>query len=107
MKGPEDLEREMKINESFANLSFLLETQPKFKEEFKDQVLKDIEENGAENVLEKTVEFEGEVEVDIQEDPDTHEDRLVLILPGKVREVIPVKKKFSEKYLTQFSASDD
>jgi len=103
VKGPEDLEREMKINESFANLSFLLETQPKLKEEFCDQVRKDIKESGVDKVLEESVEIGEEIDIAVQEDPDTREDRLVLILPGKVREVIPINKKFSEKYLKQFT----
>lgn len=91
----------MKINESFASLSFQLETQPKLKEELKDQVRQDIDANGIETVLESPMEA-GEFEVLIEESPDTHEDQLVVIPEGNVSEKVVIKPKFSEKYLSMF-----
>ncbi|MBU0767253.1 hypothetical protein KKF55_05780 [Patescibacteria group bacterium] len=102
VKGPEDLEREMKVNESFASISFQLETQPKLKEELKDQVLKDIDAHGIEEVLESSIEVGGEFEVLIEENPDTHEDQLVVSPEGNVSESIPIKSSYSEKYLSMF-----
>ncbi|MBU2213208.1 MAG: hypothetical protein ABIA92_02925 [Patescibacteria group bacterium] len=101
VKGPEDLEREMKVNESFASLSFQLETQPKLRESLKDQIRQDIEEYGIEKVLEVPLEA-GEFEVLIEENPDTHEDQLVVAPEGNVSESIPIKPQFTEKYLAMF-----
>ena len=101
VKGPEDLEREMKVNESFASLSFQLETQPKLRELLKDQVRQDIEEHGIEKVLEVPLEA-GEFEVLIEENPDTHEDQLVVAPEGNVAEKVIINPQFSEKYLAMF-----
>jgi len=101
VKGPEDLEREMKVNESFANLSYQLEIQPQLKEELRDQVRKDIDAHGVEAVLEASFEG-GEFDIVIEENPETHMDQLVVAPEGNVSESIPIKLSYSEKYLSMF-----
>ncbi|MBU0458764.1 hypothetical protein KJ652_02915 [Patescibacteria group bacterium] len=106
VKGPEDLERELKVSESYANLSFSLKTEPKIKEELKKQIQEDIDANGIEEVLEQS---EAQRKIDIfrfnisvEENPESHQDQIVVSPEGNVGEKIPIKPSFTEKYLSSF-----
>ncbi len=111
VKGPEDLEREMKWNEAMAELSFTLETEPKVKEALRQQVEKDMQEQGIEQALEGASEAspdakkaleEGRFNLSVEENPETHQDQLAVSPEGTVAEKIPIKKSLSEQYVYQF-----
>jgi len=93
VKGPEDLEREMKWNEAMAELSFAIETEPTIKEALKNQIEKDLREEGVEV---------GDFDILVEENPETNQDQLMMVPEGNVGEKIPVKKSLSEQYVYQF-----
>jgi len=100
VKGPEDLERELGHMEKLANLKFDMESEPKFKQKLKEKIKEDIDAEGLEKVLAGNL--EGDFDVSIEENPDTHEDQLVVCPEGNVSEKIAIKPVFSDKYLAQF-----
>jgi len=103
VKGPEDLEREMKNNEQMADLKFALETEPVIKESLKKNIKEDIDAHGIDSVLESSAEL-GNFDIAIETNPETHQDQLVVLPEGNVSEHIPVTIKFNDKYISQLSA---
>lgn len=106
VRGPEDLERELKHMERLAETKFRLETDPAFREALKERLKEDIAEQGIENILENAditpdarlaVET-GKFNITIEENPRTHEDEMVVIPEGIVREALPIKLSLSERY---------
>ena len=113
VKGPEDLEREMERNEKMAELRFSLESEPHQKSALKDQIEKDMAEQGIEAMLDaseistealKAI-AEGKFHVAISSHPQTHEDTIVLMPEGHVAEKLPIKKSLSDQYAQQFHHS--
>ena len=102
VKGPEDLEKELGQMERLANLKFNMETEPKVKERLKEKIKEDIDAEGMDKVLAGNLE-EGNFDVSIEENPDTHEDQLVVAPEGNVGEKIAIKPAYSEQYITQFA----
>lgn len=113
VKGPEDLERELKRGEQMAELRFHLETEPKIQDRFKEQVSQDMQEQGIENVVEsdqlspqqKQALEQKKFRVTVSSHPSTHQDQVTVLPEGKVQEAIPVKPSFSEQYVAQFLSS--
>ena len=111
VKGPEDLEREMERNEKMAELRFALESEPHLKTALKDQVEKDMKEQGIESLLDapdastealKAL-AEGKFQVAVSSHPQTHEDTVVVMPEGKIAEKLPLKKAFNDRYMHQFA----
>lgn len=109
VKGPEDLEQEMKKSERMADVSFALESDRDASEKLKTTIEKDISEQGVEQILEgdhlspeakKQIEA-GKFTVTISSHPSTHEDAMVIVPEGTVQEKIPVKVRFSDQYSGQ------
>jgi hypothetical protein len=109
VKGPEDLEKEMKRSEQLAEVNFELQSNPEKKERMKSGIEKDIAEQGIEKVLDaknlspelKSSLESGKFTVAISAHPTTHEDTLVVMPEGNIQEKIPVKTTFTEKYTGQ------
>ncbi len=113
VKGPEDLEKELKRGEQLAELSFELQTDEKLREHLKGQCEKDIAEQGIEQVLDtnnmspeakKSLE-QGKFMLAVSSHPTTHDDQLVAVPEGNVQEKIPLKPAFSDRYVAQFLQS--
>ncbi|OGJ56201.1 hypothetical protein A3D88_01255 [Candidatus Peribacteria bacterium RIFCSPHIGHO2_02_FULL_52_16] len=111
VKGPEDLEREMERNEKMAELRFGLESEPQLKAALKNQVEKDMKEQGIESLLDapdastealKAL-AEGKFQVAVSSHPQTHEDTVVVMPEGKIAEKLPLKKAFNDRYMHQFA----
>lgn len=109
VKGPEDLEREMERSERLAELHLALESEPRMNERLKSTLERDIAEQGIDNVLDtdkcspdaKAAIEQGRFDVSVDEDPQTHNDALVVVTEGNVREKVPVKLSFSDAYSEQ------
>ena len=110
VKGPEDLKEEMDKAEKLAELSFALEIEPDMHDRLKGEVLKDIREKGAENILDmpknipektKAALAEGKFRLAVTSHPVTHQDVLTILPEGTVQEKIPVKTSMSESYANQ------
>lgn len=110
VKGPEDLEKELKRGEQMAELSFELQTDEKLRERLRGQAEKDIREQGVENVVDrqnlspeirKALE-QGKFKLAVSSHPLTHDDQLVAVPEGNVQEKIPLKPVFSDRYVAQF-----
>jgi archaellum component FlaD/FlaE len=107
VKGPEDLEREMKKSEQIAEVSFRLETEPETAQRLQDRITKDMKERGVETVLEnedisesaRLALEQGRFNVSVEAHPKTHEDTLVVIPEGNVQDRIPVKPLLNEGYV--------
>ena len=115
VKGPEDLEKELKRGEQLAELSFELQTDEKLREHLKSQCEKDVREQGIEAVLDaqklspemkKAIE-QGKFMLAVSSHPTTHDDQLVAVPlgEGNVQEKIPLKPAFSDRYVAQFLQS--
>ena len=110
VKGPEDLEKEMKKNEQLAELHFGIESEPALQEALKQQVEKDMTEQGIENVLESAPQSadakkaleQGKFKLTVSAHPTTHHDALMVQPEGNVQEKLPVKPAFSDRYVGQF-----
>ena len=111
VKGPEDLEREMERNEKMAELRLGLESEPQLKAALKNQVEKDMKEQGIESLLDapdastealKAL-AEGKFQVAVSSHPQTHEDTVVVMPEGKIAEKLPLKKAFNDRYMHQFA----
>ncbi len=113
VKGPEDLERELKRGEQLAELSFELQTDEKLRERLKGQAEKDVRELGPEHVFDvgemspdtKKALEQGKFLLAVASHPSTHDDQLVAVPEGKVQEKIPLKPMFSDRYVAQFLQS--
>lgn len=106
VRGPEDLEKEMKRNENLAEMSFRLESEPQFHDAMKSRVETDVREKGIEQVMEtqraspeakKNIE-QGKFRLAISSHPKTHQDQIVAVSEGKVQEKLPIKPAFSDAY---------
>lgn len=110
VKGPENLEKEMKRSEQMAELNFTLESEPQIKDRLKSQIEKDVREQGIDAVMEsekiptdiKKIIEQGKFNVAVSSNPSTHDDALVVVPEGNVQEKIPVKVSFSDRYSAQF-----
>lgn len=109
VKGPQDLEREMRRSEALAELHFAMESDLTTRESVRSCVREDIAEQGTDAVLEsrrlspdaeKAI-AEGKFRVAIETHPKTKQDALIVITEGNVQEKLPVKPSFSEKYAGQ------
>lgn len=110
VKGPEDLEHEMKHNELLAELKFAMEAEPTIAHALKEQVREDADRHGLESVLrieyapdaiKKAIE-QGKFSLTVRSHPKTQVDQLVVVPEGGVAEALPVTLRFSEQYLGQF-----
>ncbi len=109
VKGPEQMERELKKAEQLAELHFALESDEKLQEKAKDKLAKAIKEQGIEAVVDteklspeqKKALEQGRVRLAVSSHPVTHQDQLVAIPEGKVQEKIPLKQSFSDGYAAQ------
>ncbi len=121
VKGPEDLEKELKRGEQLAELSFELQTDERLREQLKTQAQEDLKNHGLEHVFDvrsmspdarKALE-QGKFMLAVSSHPLTHEDQLVAVpdpkgVPfgeGTVQEKIPLKPAFSDRYVAQFLQS--
>ena len=113
VKGPEDLEHELKKAEHLAEVHFGLESDPKMQEKLKSSVSSDIAEKGITQVMDlawssekakKQIE-QGKFRLTVSSHPATHEDQLVAVPEGIVQEKIPVKVSYSDKYVMQLIGS--
>ncbi|TSC58511.1 MAG: hypothetical protein Greene041619_521 [Candidatus Peregrinibacteria bacterium Greene0416_19] len=109
VKGPEDLEKEMDRNETMAELTFSLETEPGVHDALKAQIEKDIIDTGIERVLDAPPSMDhklklerGKFTVTVSAHPSTHHDQLAVMPEGKVREKLPLKPAMSDRYVSQF-----
>lgn len=112
VKGPEDLEREMKKSEQLAELSFDMQTSEKTREAVHQSAEKGIAEQGAENVVDQTLSPEakkaleqGKFKLAVSHHPKTGQDQLVAVSEGNVQEKIPLKQSFSDQIVAQFLQS--
>lgn len=110
VKGPEDLERELKRGEALAELHFALETEPGVHDALKAQLEKDLREQGIDAVIEaanispdirQTLE-RGKFALTVSQHPVTHHDVLAVAPEGNVQEKIPVNRSLSDRYASQF-----
>ena len=115
VKGPEDLDREMKKNEQLAELHFALESEPAMKDKLKQQIECDAKEQGIDRLLEhadispdarKALET-GRFQIAVESNKETHHDQLMVIPEGKVQEKLPLKPAFSERYVGQLVLGED
>ena len=109
VKGPEDLEKELRRGEQMAELSFELQTDEKLREHLKTSVEKDFAEKGIDAVVAhppsneaKAALEKGKFALAVSAHPHTHEDHLVAVPEGNVREAIPIKLSFSDRYVGQY-----
>lgn len=110
VKGPEDLEKELKRGEQMAELSFELQTDEKLRERLKAQTEKDFREYGVERVVDvqtlhpeaKKLLEQGKFQLAVSSHPHTLDDHLVAVPEGTVHEKIPLKLSFSDRYASQF-----
>lgn len=115
VKGPKDLEHEMRRSEQMAELRFAIESEPDVAAALQSQIAEDIREHGVEAVVdapgrsaEQTIALEqGNFSVRVDAHPQTHEDVLVALPEGNVREKIPVQPVYSDKYVGQFVRQAD
>ncbi|GEM_PF-549678 len=111
VKGPKDLEREMKKSEQLADVHMALEGEPQMRTALKNSLEHDITEQGIEHVLEMThlspearqMIEQGNFDVRVDMHPDTKNDALVVLPEGRVQEKVPVKQSFSERYAGQLT----
>lgn len=110
VKGPEDLEKELRKSEQMAELHFRLESEPRMHDQLKAAAEKDLREQGMERVLEGDISpesrakiAEGEFRIAVQPHPLTHQDALGVVPEGTVQEVIAFQPSFSEQYAAQMS----
>lgn len=111
VKGPEDLEREMRRNERMAEVQFSLETQPEARETLRAALQDDIAEHGMESVFDlpsalsdaaRAAIVDGKFTVQVQSMPDGH-DKLTAVPEGNVHDRLPVKPSFANTYIGQLA----
>lgn len=108
-RGPEYIEKEQMWNEAMAQLKFGMETEPHMKEALKQQIEKDITEQGLEAVLknpdlpaELKQQLEaGQFDIIIDAPTEDEPDQLVLVPEGNVSEKCGLTTSLSESYLSQ------
>ncbi len=113
VKGPEDLEKELKRGEQLAELSFELQTDERLREQLRSACEKDVREQGIEAVMDaahlspdaKKALEQGRFMLAVSSHPATHDDQLVAVPEGNVQEKIPLKPAFSDRYVATFLQS--
>ncbi len=112
VKGPEDLEREMRKSEAIAELHFALESEPPVRDALKARIEKELREQGIEAVIDavslspdaqRALE-QGKFTVTVSAHPATHQDILAVVPEGRVQEKLPLKQSLSDHYVQQFLA---
>ncbi len=107
VKGPEELEDELKVRESLADIKFGIETSSEKYSELKEKMDASISESGIENIVDindtskesvKALE-EGLYEIQIESDNSNNPEQIVLLPEGNVSEKIPLQKSISEKFI--------
>ena len=109
VKGPEDLDKEMRKAEQLAELHFAFETEPQAQEQVYSSMREDIAAHGIDAVLEtadadpaaRAAIEQGNFSVAVQPDAATHQDALHALPEGNVQERLPVKTSFSQRYIGQ------
>jgi len=106
VKGPEDLEKELRRSEQMAEVKFRLETEPETMETLQNRIADDLKERGVEEILDGDVPLDvqqllerGDYTVSVESHPQTHEDALVVLPEGNVQDRLPVKPKVAEQYV--------
>ena len=113
VKGPEDLEKELRRGEQMAELSFELQTDQELREKLRTACAEDMREQGIDAVLDsgklspdaKKALEQGKFMLAVSSHPATHDDQLVAVPEGNVQEKIPLKPVFSDRYVAQFLQS--
>lgn len=110
VKGPADLEKELRRSEALAELHFALESEPAMQDALKKQVEKDLREKGIENVVEQqklspelrqSLE-QGKFQMTVSPHPKTHHDTVTILAEGTVAVKLPLKQSFNDQYVGQF-----
>lgn len=112
VKGPKELKEEMAYNEMMAKLRFDLETMPELKKALKNQIEKDIAEQGIEAVLSnpsipkelQSYIESGAFDVTVASPAEDEPDQIVLVPEGNVSERLAVSSTLSDTYLSQLQA---
>ena len=107
VKGPEELAEEMEQNESVAELKFALETEPVVHEVLRQEIEKSLNEEGIEQLLDVSSATpagldaisDGNFDVRIVLDDAGDSEQMVLHPEGNVKEKIPLKMSFSERFI--------
>ena len=102
VKGPEDLEKEMKRNEQIAELRFALESEKIFQESSREKIQSALD-HAFEYPLtpEQKQKIEaGKFHLTVASHPATHIDALVAISEGKIEEKLPIKPVVTDQFLS-------
>lgn len=110
VKGPQDLERELRRSELLAELHFALETEPEIRDALKKQIEKDLQEQGIEAVIDarmlspdvRRILEQGKFTLTVSAHPSTHHDVLTILPEGNVQTKLPLTARFNEQYVQQF-----
>ena len=107
IKSVDQIAEEMERSGQLAELEFALETEPKIKEALKQQIERDLAEQGIEAVIDvapqQSAALEsGNFDVRVETHPETNQDQLAIVPEGSVSEVLPIQSSLSEQYVTQF-----
>ncbi len=109
VKGPEDLEKEMRKAEQLAEFHFALEAEPQAQGMVYERMREDIGTHGIDAVLDaeeappsvRAAMQQGNFSVAVEPHPATHEDAVHALPEGNVQERLPVKTSFSDRYIAQ------
>lgn len=115
VKGPEDLEKELKRADKMAALHFALESEPKLQERMRSSVEQEIKDH-----LEETVEHsknlspavlsaltKGNFTVAVAPHPHSHHDVLVVVPEGNIQEKVVIAKSPSDRLMSQMLDESD
>jgi hypothetical protein len=113
VKGPEDLEREMKRSEQLAELSFEMQTDKATREVIHAHFEKGMKERGIDGVIDsagvspeaKKALESGKFKLAVSHHPTTGQDHLVVMAEGNVQEKMPLTTAFSDQIVAQFLQS--
>jgi hypothetical protein len=112
VKGPEDLEAELKRAEQIADLHFALESDHAMYQKLKMDVQRAITDRGIEHVLGDKVDISidvrrklegGKFDVAVSTHPTTHEDAIVLIPEGNVKDALPLTSQLTNALASSLS----
>ena len=111
-RGPEYIEKEQMWNEAMAQLKFALESEPHMKQALKQQLEKDLAEQGIEAVLQdpnlpedlKNLIEQGQFDITVDSPQEDEHDTLVVVPEGNVSEKLPVTFQLTESYVSQLAA---
>lgn len=113
VRGPEELAEELARNEILAQLRFGLETEPGLKDALKQQIEKDIREQGIDACVSieslpdelKAQLEQGQFEVSVDAPEQSPQDQIVIAPEGNVSEKVALNLQLNDKYLAQFVQS--